>query len=249
MCHYCGSLYARQQDVKAHHTKGCECKPRSRKGSKADKHVQREKKVKQQQVLDRVRMRGKALKNVYVFKYLGYHFQADGDRRHAVTVRMAIASSRFSECRKVWKSAAVNMKAKLRLFDSGVVSVLAYACEVWMMDADLQRSLRGWCARLVSQITGRSIRDECVDPSFPLIERVRARRLRWLGHVLRSSEQHLVRRVLVEQCEEVLAAGQDYPRGSVMMDAPGHRSMEQLVELANDRSEWRLYVNPLRQLK
>lgn len=129
-----------------------------------------------------------------------------------VRMAQAIASSRFSECRKVWKSSAVNLKAKLRLFDSGVVSVLIYACEVWMLDSGLQRSLRGWCARLVSRLTGRSIREECVDPTFPLVERVRARRLRWLGHVLRSSEQNLVRRVLVEQCEEVLvlAAGQEY---------------------------------------
>ena len=80
--------------------------------------------------------------------------------------------------------------------------MLVFGCEVWMLNDATMASLRGWCARCVPKVTGRSIREECVDPTYPLVLKVRARRLRWLGHILRSHEGHLVRRVLMAQCQQ-----------------------------------------------
>jgi hypothetical protein len=133
----------------------------------------------------------------------------------------------------------------MRLFDGGVVSVLVFGCEVWMLNDATMASLRGWCARCVSKVTGRSIREECVDPTYPLVLKVRARRLRWLGHILRSHEGHLVRRVLMAQCQQCLMDGAAYPVGSIMMDAPPHESMAELVEIAEDRSKWRGLVHDI----
>ena len=143
----------------------------------------------------------------------------------------------------MWKDTAISLQAKLRLFDCGIASVLVYGCEIWMLDRSTTASLRGWCARLISKLTGRSIREECNDPTYPLIEKVRARRLRWLGHILRSHREYLVRRVLVAQCEQVLHAGKEYPVGSIMMDAPPHANMEELTKMAEDRIEWRKLVH------
>lgn len=162
-----------------------------------------------------------------------------------MVIRMGIASERFRQCSNVWKSSIVSMSAKLRLFNSGVVSVLVYGCEIWQMDEGTQRSLRGWCARLVSKITGRSIREECCSPTYPLVQKVRARRARWLGHILRSDERYLVRQVLVAQFGYMLQCGVQYPVGSIMQDAPAHSSMEQLITMAEDRDEWRLLVNSI----
>ena len=59
------------------------------------------------------------------------------------------------------------------------------------------RALNGWNSRCLHIITDRGYREEAVDPSFNLVANVRAKRLRWLGHVLREGESHLVRRVLL----------------------------------------------------
>ena len=91
---------------------------------------------------------------------------------------MAIAGVRFSDCNKIWRSNIVDLRDKIRLFDNGVVSVLVYGCEAWVLDESVQASLRGWCARYMSKLTGRSIREECVDPTFKLVGKVRMRRLR-----------------------------------------------------------------------
>ena len=242
LCVYCGKLYASRSTRQAHLTTGCKERPRSRKGTKADRKVQQLKRVRQQAERQHVSMQGKALTNVYTFKYLGFSLQADGDRRQAMQIRMAIAGVRFSDCNKIWRSDRVNLRDKIRLFNSGVVSVLVYGCEAWVLDESCQASLRGWCARYMSKLTGRSIREECVDPTFKLVGKIRVRRLRWLGHVLRSSERSFMRKLVVAQSEEVLRSGGKYPEGSIMMDAPAHSSVEELIMMAEDRDDWRIIV-------
>ena len=185
-------------------------------------------------------LQGKVLKNVFNFKYLGFNLQADGERAQAMRVRMAIAGAKFGECKKVWKATQISLQDKIRLFDSGVVSVLIYGCEVWLLDEACQASLRGWCALLMSKVTGRSIREECVGPTYKIVDKVRARRLRFLGHALRSPESSLVRRVIVGQC-----AKGDYQKGSVLMDAPRCASVGDLITMAEDRESWRLLVNSI----
>ena len=100
--------------------------------------------------------------------YLGYDFQADGDDRHAVEVRMARARSRFNQLHHIWRSTKLPEVAKLRLYESGVCSVLAYGCEAWKLTSKLMASLRGWNARCLALITGSTVRDETVDPRAAL---------------------------------------------------------------------------------
>jgi len=54
-------------------------------------------------------------------------------------------------------------------------------------------------------------------------------RARWLGHILidRLDEDRLLRKV-------VIAMEKPYPKGSIMMDAPPHDTMEDLTYLAGD---------------
>ena len=51
-----------------------------------------------------------------------------------------------------------------------------------------------------------------------------------------------MRRVLVAQCEQVISTGQPYPVGSIMMDAPQHDTMEQLIKTAEDKDMWSVHV-------
>ena len=43
----------------------------------------------------------------------------------------------------LWKSKTLLQDAKLALYERGVLSVLMYGCEAWVMDDRLQRMLRG----------------------------------------------------------------------------------------------------------
>ena len=93
-------------------------------------------------------------------------------------------------------------------------------------------------------MTGRSYREEgAVDPSVDLVALVRARRLRWLGHVLRAEESYLMKKVVVGYVKDNAEGG--YPAGSILMDSPHHRTAEELLALAQDWEAWNLHVNLL----
>ena len=184
------------------------------------------------------------LTNVYNFKYLGHWFTADGNKRLAVTVRMGEAKNRFGILRNIWEGEMFPEAAKIKLFEAAVVSVLLYGCEAWELDDKLMASLRGWSARCMTWITGRSIREECVDATYPLVMKVRQRRLRWLGHVLRASDSSLVRAAIIRLVEDSLA-GKARLAGTILMDAPAFNSVSGLLELAMDRQLWNGLCNAL----
>ena len=66
-------------------------------------------------------------------------------------------------------------------------------------------------------------------PSFDImiIKVLRTRRLRWLGHILRMDEDRLIRKA-------VTSIVKPYPEGSILMDAPDHDSMADLIAMAGD---------------
>ena len=88
------------------------------------------------------------------------------------------------------------------------------------------------------RITGRSYRDEATSPTYDLLEHILARRQKWLGHVLRSHEAFLPRRVLLGEVQEHKAQGRPYKHGSLLSEASTHSSVEELVEIAELRDEW-----------
>ena len=207
----------------------------SRVGSRAEKFVAKGRQVQLQESAAVVMMRDLRLENVFNFSYLGFNFQADGDRRPAMDQRMAIAKARFGTLHEVWRDKKLPVFAKVRIYACAVVSVLTYGNEIWRLDAKTLASLRGWNARCLAAMTGRSFRDETVTPTFDLVSRLRSRRLRWAGHILRLEESNLMRRVLLASVERGLESGQD---GGILMDAQAFDSVEQLLLLAGDRVGW-----------
>lgn len=101
-CKWCNKTYKRAQDLKSHHTKkivkgGCKFRPKSRAGSRAEKAVIRSKRKRAQSKEGTVWLGDCKLSNVYAFKYLGFMFLADGDRRQAAIIRMGMAKTGFGQ--------------------------------------------------------------------------------------------------------------------------------------------------------
>jgi hypothetical protein len=63
---------------------------------------------------------------------------------------------------------------------------------------------------------------------FDLVAKLKARRLRWLGHVLRMPETSLLRRVVLRH------GTADQSEDTIFDDAPEHASLEKLEELAGN---------------
>ena len=58
---------------------------------------------------------------------------------------------------------------------------------------------------------------------------LRVRRLRWLGHVLRMPEERRLRQFVLK-FDTIYPDG--YPEGSILMDAPSHSNVAELVPMA-----------------
>ena len=91
------------------------------------------------------------------------------------------------------------------------------------------------------RITGREYSAESREATttFDIIGKLRARRLQWLGHMLRASKDRLIHVAVAQMIDH----RQD---GDLLSDAPAHDgSIEKLIELAEDRDEWRKRVHKL----
>ena len=81
----------------------------------------------------------------------------------------------------------------------------------------------------MTHVINRSIVEECRDPSFPLVDKVRQRRLRWLVQVLRKQEGSLVRKMVLTGAHQCLD-GKKLINKTILMDTSKHKSVEELVE-------------------
>ena len=198
-------------------------------------------------------MSERVLGKVFIFVYLGVLIQGNGDWRETTPVtRMAIARRTFNQLYPFWIDGTLSHKLKLYLYEASVLSILTHGCEVWSLTGKdgtggLQGKLKGWNARCLATISRSSdksldgqeaadrISSECRNPSIDIVKKIRYRRFKWLGQILRLEEENQKTR-LVKQA--VTGMVKPYPAGSILMDVPDHDSMEQVVEWAQDVDRW-----------
>ena len=107
-----------------------------------------------------------------------------------------------------------------------------------VMPQKLEDSLRGWNTRCLAVITGREISQEHRPPTFDLIAKLRARRLKWAGQILRREpEDSLIHQVQMAAAMRDLAAGNN--RKSLLMDAEEYPSAEDFSgRMPLNKSQW-----------
>ena len=192
-------------------------------------------------------MEGTELENVFCFTYMGSNFEADGDFEQDVQIRMAIAKSTFGKLMEIWKAPEISLKQRLRVYSAAVISIVSFGFETWEMPQKLEDSLRGWNARCLAAITGREISQEHRQPTVDLIAKLRARRLKWAGQILRlEPEDPLVHQVLVATAMYDLTTGNN--RRSLLMDAEEYATVEELLAPAADRKGWAERVRQIDQV-
>ena len=126
------------------------------------------------------------ISNVWVTKYLGSWFRADGDQLTDVKARIATATTTAGKMRNIWGSQTTPLRLKLRIYKPAVCSRLVYGSEAWTLDATTCAMLNGANSRLITRITGKSIREEASrrTRTFDVVAWIRSRRLQWVGHIL-----------------------------------------------------------------
>ena len=227
--------------LKAHLKRAGHQWERQRAHKTAKKDVVRDRRVAEQMQRDKVCWGDKQVANVWQFVYLGSVFQADGAHGPDVQRRIGRAMARAGKLRHVWASDALTLKLKLRLYVAAVCSIMTYGSETWLLDVPTCRALNGANATMLARITGKSQHDEAkkATTTFDIVRNIRARRLQWLGHILRMEDHRLVKKA-------VYHIYMHQQEGDLCMDAPVTDTWSELLDMAKDRDTWRYRVKVLR---
>ena len=145
-----------------------------------------------------IQVNGQQLETVPQFKYLGAVVTDEGSKPEVLS-RTAQTTAALTKLKPIWKDNNITTGSKIRLMRSLVISIFLYACETWTLSADLQRRIRAMEMRCYRKILDISYRDhitneevrnriqQAIGPHDDLLAIVKRRKIKWYGHVTRSS--------------------------------------------------------------
>ena len=85
-----------------------------------------------------IKVNGQKLETVTSFKYLG-SVVADEGSKPEILSRIAQITAALTRLKPVWIDKSISLSSKIRLMRSLVTSIFLYACESWILTAELQR--------------------------------------------------------------------------------------------------------------
>ena len=104
----------------------------------------------------------------------------------------------FARLRPIWKSNQYSLKTKVRLYNSGVKSVLLYSSECWrVIKSDMSKleSFHNRCIRKIcrifwpNKISNKELYGKIGCQS--VVMEIKPTQIRWLGHVLRMGQARI----------------------------------------------------------
>jgi sorting nexin-29 len=209
-----------------------------------------------------VRLRGKPIKSVDQFKYLGKHFtnkptgKGRGSFFHTdIESRMKSASDAFYRlAAPLHRRKDIPLRYKLRMFKTTALPTLLYGSETWSPDRDELRRLESWQHRCIRYMMGiryethghvsnSSLRQKC---RLPKLENVlRKKRLRWFGHAARMDSSRLPRKMLTAHLGKNRPHGRPHKswRQAIAEDLNFIGCYKTYPEAVQNRDRWRERVN------
>ena len=140
----------------------------------------------------------KKLETVHSFKYLGA-LVSDGGPKPEVLSGMAQTTAAVTKLKVIWTDKNIAISSKIRLMRSLAMSTFLYACEMWTITTVIESRIQALEMRCFRKLLSISIRDHitnevikarignAIGPYEDLLTSVKRRRLKWYGHVTRSS--------------------------------------------------------------
>ena len=197
---------------------------------------------------------GEPLEEVDCFKYQGSKVAADGGCENHVVHRMNDWYRAWGSLKSVLSNRGFWIKAKNCLCEEVIVPTALYGTEAWGLRSAERRKVNVLEMKCLRSLVGVSrmdrFRNEKVRRGagieMELACRADQRVLRWFGHVERTDEYRMARRVLMAEVSGGLIRGR--PRLSWMDGvkvALGNRRMtvEAARQCTKDRKEWRALVH------
>ena len=192
---------------------------------------------------------GNELKEVADFKYLGSWLL---NSKKDFLVRRALAWSAITRLNRIWKSTILHRKVKVNLFTALIESILLYNAVTWTMNKTMRKQLDSAYNRLLRYALNVNWEDRVTNQSIfgddiiPVSQRLRQRRLTFIGHCLRSPEsapQPIADLVLWQPHPSLTRKpGRRSNYRKTLLEETGCSEVE-LQDAVRDRVGWREFVH------
>ena len=145
-----------------------------------------------------IRVNGEKLDCVKRFKYLGAIITDEGSKPK-ILARIAQATAALPKLKTIWNDRNIALSSKIRLMGSLVMSIFLYACESWTLTAETEKRIQAMEMRCLRKLLGITYREpitneevrnrnrQAIGPHKDLLTTVKQRKLRWYGHITRST--------------------------------------------------------------
>ena len=130
-------------------------------------------------------------------KYHGAVVSDDGSKPEVLSTEQATAA--YTNLKPIWSDNKISLGSKVKLMCSFVISIFLNACESWTLTAELEKRMQAFEMRCYRRLLIISYKDHvtyegvrrkiqaAIGEYVELLALVKKRKLRWFGHVSRSS--------------------------------------------------------------
>ena len=144
-----------------------------------------------------IKIKGQRLEEVENFKYLGAIISNEGSKPEILS-RIAQTTAALSRLKIIWRDKNISLASKL-MRTLILVSIFLFACGSWTLTAEIERRMQslemGCYRRLLNisykeHVTNEEVRNRiqnAIGVHDDLLTMVKKRKLRWYGHISRSS--------------------------------------------------------------
>ena len=176
-----------------------------------------------------IKVKGQKLGTVTSFKYLGAVVSDDGSKPEVLS-RIAQATAALTKLKPIWRDNNISLGSKVKLMRSLVISIFLYACESWTLTAELEKRTQAFEMGCYRRLLNISYRDHVTNEEVrrgiqaaigecdELLTLVKKRKLRWFGHVSRSSG---LAKTILQGTEKGEGEGADRRRGGKKISKSG----------------------------
>ena len=138
------------------------------------------------------------LEEVENFQYLGAIMSNEGSKPESLS-RIAQTTAALSRLKIIWRDKNIALDSKVKLMRTLILSTFLYACESWTLTAEIERRIQAlemrYYRRLLNisyknHVTNEEVRNRIQNATGvhdDLLTVVKKRKLRWYGHMSRSS--------------------------------------------------------------
>ena len=132
------------------------------------------------------------------FKYLGAIISNEGSKPEILS-RIAQTTAVLSRLKVIWRDMNISLASKVKLMRTLILSTFLYACESWTLTAEIERRIQALEMRCYRRLLNISYKDHVTNEEVrsriqsaigvhdDLLTMVKKRKLRWYGHISRSS--------------------------------------------------------------